>query len=57
MHKSNESGSDHARSPGIRFAQFRVRKKCIHVITVTVATDPMKSDKVGWMAGELKPPE
>ncbi len=32
-------------------------KKCAHFITVTVATDPMKSDKVGWLAGELKPPE
>jgi hypothetical protein len=31
--------------------------KCVHVVTVTVATDPMMSDKVGWLAGELKPPE
>jgi hypothetical protein len=31
--------------------------KCDHFVTVTVATDPMKSDKVGWLAGELKPPE
>jgi hypothetical protein len=30
--------------------------KCDHVITVTVATDPMKSDKASWLAGELKPP-
>jgi len=31
--------------------------KCDHVVTLTVATDPMKSDKLGWLAGELKPPE
>jgi hypothetical protein len=31
--------------------------KCDRFITVTVATDPMKSDKAGWIAGELKPPE
>jgi hypothetical protein len=31
--------------------------KCDHVIKMTVATDPMKSDKLGWAAGELKPPE
>ena len=31
--------------------------RCVHVITVTVATDPMKSDKLGWLAGELKAPQ
>jgi len=31
--------------------------KCDRFITVTEATDPMKSDKAGWIAGELKPPE
>jgi hypothetical protein len=31
--------------------------KCDHVITLTIATDPMRSDKVGWLAGELKPPQ
>ena len=31
-------------------------EKCAHVTTVTVAIDPMKSDKTGWLAGELKPP-
>jgi hypothetical protein len=30
--------------------------KCDHVITVTVATDPMKSDSLGWLAGELRHP-
>jgi hypothetical protein len=30
--------------------------KCDHVVTVTVATDPMKSDATRWLAGELKPP-
>ena len=29
--------------------------RCDHVLTV--AHDPMKSDKAGWIAGELKPPE
>jgi hypothetical protein len=31
--------------------------KCAHVHKEMVATDPMNSDKVGWLAGELKPPE
>jgi hypothetical protein len=31
--------------------------KCDHVITVTVATDPMKSEATGWLAGELKLPK
>jgi len=31
--------------------------KCDHVLTVKVAHGPMKSDKAGWIAGELKPPE
>jgi hypothetical protein len=31
-------------------------ERCVHVVTVTVATDPMKSAKMGWLAGELKPP-
>lgn len=26
-------------------------------ITVTVAADPMHSDIIGWLAGDLKPPE
>jgi len=30
--------------------------RCDTVITLKVAADPMKSDKVGWLAGELKPP-
>ena len=31
--------------------------KCDHIITVAVATDPMKSRVAGWLAGDLKPPE
>jgi hypothetical protein len=31
--------------------------KCEHVHIVTVDIDPMKSAKVGWLAGELKPPK
>lgn len=30
--------------------------KCGYSVTATVATDPMRSDKLGWLAGELKPP-
>lgn len=30
--------------------------KCDHVITLTVATDPMKSDALRWLTGDLKPP-
>jgi hypothetical protein len=26
--------------------------KCDRFITVTVATDPMKSDKAGWIVGD-----
>lgn len=31
--------------------------KCNHVHKELIATDPMQSDKAGWLAGELKPPE
>lgn len=31
--------------------------KCDLFVTMTVAADPMHSDKTGWLAGELKPPE
>jgi hypothetical protein len=31
--------------------------KCDHVITLTVAADPMKSDAMRWLAADLKPPE
>jgi hypothetical protein len=27
------------------------------VVTWTVVNDPMKSEKVRWLAGELKPPK
>jgi len=27
--------------------------KCDHVVTLTIATDPMKSDLTGWLNGEL----
>lgn len=42
--------------PGFDLRNFEC-DKCDQVTTLTVATDPMKSDKVGWLAGELKPPE
>lgn len=39
--------------PGFDIRNFEC-EKCVHVVTVSVATDPMKSGKVGWLAGELK---
>jgi hypothetical protein len=30
--------------------------KCVHVVTLTVAADPIKSNNFGWLADELKPP-
>jgi hypothetical protein len=27
--------------------------KCDHVVTLTIAADPMKSDLTGWLNGEL----
>jgi len=29
------------------------RARCDHVVTLTVATDPMNSDVTGWLNGEL----
>jgi tRNA(Ile2) C34 agmatinyltransferase TiaS len=31
--------------------------KCEYVLKEVISTDPMKSDKTGWLAGELKPPK
>jgi hypothetical protein len=31
--------------------------RCGHSETRLVATDPLKSDAVGWTAGELRPPQ
>jgi tRNA(Ile2) C34 agmatinyltransferase TiaS len=31
--------------------------KCERVLKEVIATDPMKSDKAGWLAGQLKAPE
>jgi hypothetical protein len=30
--------------------------KCNRTETILVAADPLKSDAVGWLNGELKPP-
>lgn len=30
--------------------------RCDHVLTLTVANDPMNFDSMGWLAGELKGP-
>ena len=32
-------------------------RKCGHAETGIVACDPLKSDAVGWIAGELRPPD
>jgi DNA-directed RNA polymerase subunit RPC12/RpoP len=42
--------------PGFDLRNFECAK-CVHAIMMKVATDPMKSNKVGWLAGELKPPK
>ena len=31
-------------------------QKCGRVRTIVVSTDPMKSDALGWLASELRPP-
>jgi len=51
-----EPEPDTTRSTGYDLRNFECAK-CDRFITVTVATDPMKSDKAGWIVGELKPPE
>jgi hypothetical protein len=45
-------------APGSRGFDVRTFEcaNCEHIQIVTVATDPMKSDAVKWMAGQLKPP-
>jgi hypothetical protein len=30
--------------------------KCDEVVTKSFVSDPMKSDAVGWLKGDLKPP-
>jgi hypothetical protein len=42
--------------PGFDIRNFEC-DNCDHVLTLSVAIDPMKSDALGWFAGELKPPE
>ncbi|HKS18024.1 MAG TPA: response regulator [Bradyrhizobium sp.] len=46
-------------SPGSTGLEIRTFEcpKCERVLTMTVATDPMKSEASGWLASELKPPE
>ena len=45
-------------SPGPSGYELRIFEcsKCEHVVKDMISTDPMKSDKAGWLAGELKPP-
>jgi hypothetical protein len=42
-------------APGFDLRNFEC-DRCDHVVTIRVATDPMKSDALRWLAGELKPP-
>jgi len=46
-------------SPGPSGHEFRTFEcsKCEYVFEELISTDPMKSDKAGWLAGELKAPE
>ena len=41
--------------PGFEHRIFEC-SKCDHVKEVMIAKDPMKSDALGWLAGELRPP-
>jgi len=47
------------RMPGAKGFELRNFEfdRCDHVLTLTVATDPMHSDAKGWIAGELRPPK
>jgi hypothetical protein len=44
-----------APGPGFEHRIFEC-SKCDHVDEVVIAKDPMKSDAIGWLAGELRPP-
>jgi hypothetical protein len=40
---------------GVEHRTFECRK-CGHSETAILASDPLKSDAAGWIAGELRPP-
>jgi hypothetical protein len=44
-----------AGSPGFGCRTFECQK-CGHIRRVVVSNDPMTSDTLGWLAGELRPP-
>lgn len=46
-------------SPGQRGLEERTFEcsTCERIEVVSFAVDPMKTDAVGWLAGELKPPQ
>ena len=44
-----------AGSPGSDRRTFECQK-CGHIRRVVVSNDPMTSDTLGWLAGELRPP-
>jgi hypothetical protein len=41
--------------PGFEHRIFEC-SKCDHVKEAVIAKDPTKSDALGWLAGELRPP-
>lgn len=42
--------------PGFDVRTFECGQ-CHHTQIVSVEIDPMKSNRLGWLAGELKPPQ
>jgi hypothetical protein len=55
-------GAHFARQARLRRTHFRMlhlpprRETCHRVEKISAAVDPMKTDALGWLAGELKPP-
>jgi hypothetical protein len=45
--------------PGANGSELRSFEcdKCVQVLTLRIETDPMNSDKFGWLSGELRPPK
>jgi len=45
--------------PSDKGFEFRIFEcgKCDSQQTVTAVADPIQTDKAGWLAGELRPPE
>jgi hypothetical protein len=54
MPSPHNANRHQSRSAGPRFSYFCA--KCDQTKTI-IADDPMKSEKTGWLQGELKPPQ